>query len=301
MQVNPNRWEIWIPDRHKFGDHGDVIEVTTISTNYFRTMGVPIVEGRAFVDADRLDTTRVAVVNETFVRRYWPAQSAIGKTFRTRGSEGPLFEIVGVSADHKVLTLSERPTPFLHISRNQRPSSYGAIIARTRGDAVQLLREMRRELLALEPNLLFVENQTMEAEVDATLFPMRAAAWIVSGIGLAAMLLAAIGLYGVIAFSVARRTREIGIRVALGARPGAVVALVMRQGLVVALAGLIAGCLLAAVGARAIAGALYGVSAADPVSWLTAAAVLLVASALANLVPAWRAAHVDPCEALRTE
>ena len=301
LQVNTNRWEIWIPDRHLPGEHGDTIEATTVSTDYFKTMGVPIVEGRAFADADRPDTRRVAVVNETFVRRYWPRQSAIGKTFRTRGSDGPLFEIVGVSADHKVLTLSERPTPFLHISRNQRPNSYTAIIARTRGDANGLLRDMRRELLALEPNLVFVENQTMEAEVDATLFPMRAGAWLVSGIGLMAMLLAAIGLYGVIAYSVSRRAREIGIRVALGARPGAVVGLVMRQGLLVALAGLIAGCLLAAVGARAVAGALYGVSSADPVSWLAAATVLLVASVVANLVPAWRATHVDPCEALRTE
>jgi predicted permease len=301
LQVNPNRWEIWIPDRHTPGGHGDTIEATIVSADYFKTMGVPIVEGRAFADADRPDTPRVAVVNETFVRRYWPGQSAIGKTFRTRGSEGPLFEIVGVSADHKVLTLSERPTPFVHISRSQRPSSYAAIIARTRGDAGALLRDMRRELLALDPNLVFVENQTMEAEVDATLFPMRASAWLVSGVGLVAMLLAAIGLYGVIAYSVARRTREIGIRVALGAQPGAVVGLVMRQGLIVALAGLITGSLLAAVAARVIAGALYGVSAADPVSWLAAAAVMLVASAFANLVPAWRAAHVDPCEALRTE
>jgi ABC-type antimicrobial peptide transport system permease subunit len=115
------------------------------------------------------------------------------------------------------------------------------------------------------------------------------------------MLLAGIGLYGVIAYSVARRTREIGIRVALGAQPGAVVALVMRQGLLVAVAGLLGGCLLAAIAARAIAGTLYGVSSADPLSWLAAAAVLLIASALANLVPAWRAAHVDPCEALRSE
>ncbi len=116
-----------------------------------------------------------------------------------------------------------------------------------------------------------------------------------------AMVLAAIGLYGVIAYSVAHRTREIGIRVALGARPGEVVGLVMRQGLLVAVAGLIAGCLFAAIAARAIAGVLYGVSAADPLSWLAAAAVLLIASAFANVVPAWRAAHVDPCEALRTE
>jgi predicted permease len=301
LQLNANRWEIWIPDRHEVGGHGDTIEVTTVSDGYFATIGVPIVEGRGFLTADRPDTQRVAVVNETFARRYWPGESAVGKTFRTRGSDGPLFEIVGISADHKVLTLSEPPTPFLHIARTQRPNSYTAIIARTRGDATALLHDMRRELLGLEPNLVFVENQTMEAEVDATLFPMRASAWLVSGVGAVAMLLAAIGLYGVIAYSVARRTREIGIRMALGARPAAVVRLVLRQGLVVAAVGLAAGCLLAAVAARAIGGLLYGVSAADPVAWLVAGAVLLGASAFANVVPAWRAARVAPSEALRSE
>jgi ABC-type antimicrobial peptide transport system permease subunit len=127
----------------------------------------------------------------------------------------------------------------------------------------------------------------------------------VSGVGLVAMVLAAIGLYGVIAYSVARRTKEIGIRVALGARPGAVVGLVMRQGLVVAAAGLIAGCaatgIVAILAARLIAGVLYHVSVGDPFSWLGAAALLLAVSALANLVPAWRASRVDPSEALRSE
>jgi ABC-type antimicrobial peptide transport system permease subunit len=264
-------------------------------------MGVSIVEGRGFTDDDRVDTPRVAVVNETFARRFWPGESAVGKTFRSRGSDGPMFQIVGVSSDHKVLTLSEPPTPFLHIARTQRPNSYTAIVARTRGDATSLLRDMRRELLALEPNVVFVENQTMEAEVDATLLPMRASAWLMSGVGLVAMLLAAIGLYGVIAYSVARRTREIGIRVALGARPASVVRLVMQQGLLLAAAGLAAGCLLAAVAARIVSGALFGVTAADPVSWVAAAIVLLAASALANLVPAWRASRVTPSDALRTE
>jgi len=123
----------------------------------------------------------------------------------------------------------------------------------------------------------------------------------VSGVGLVAMLLAGIGLYGVIAYSVARRTREIGIRMAIGARPAAVVGLVLRQGLIVAVAGLMAGCVLAAIAARAIAGVLYGVTAADPVSWLAAVVVLIGASSLANLIPAWRAAHVAPSEALRIE
>ena len=301
MQLNANRWEIWIPGRHQPGDHGDTVEVTTVSPEYFKTMGVAIVEGRAFTSADRPDTPRVAIVNETLARRVWPGQSPIGRIFRTRGGQGPPFQIVGVSADHKVLTLSEPPTPFLQVPRTQRPSSYSAIVARTRGDASALLRDMRREILTLDPNVVFVENQTMETEVDATLFPMRASAWLVSGVGAVAMLLAAIGLYGVIAYSVARRTKEIGIRVALGARPRAVVGLVMRQGLLVASAGLLAGCAFAAVAARMIRGLLYGVSAADPLAWLSAAAMLLAVSALANLIPAWRASRVDPSDALRVE
>ncbi len=307
LQVNASRWEIWVPGRHQVGGHGDVVEQTSVSPDYFRTIGVPIVEGRAFTDQDRPDTPRVAIVNETFARRYWPGESAVGKTLRSRASDGPLFEIVGVAADHKIVSVSEPPTPFLMVSRNQRPGSYTAILARTRGDAATLLRDMRRELLALEPNLVFIENQTMETELDATMFPARASAWLVTGVGVVAMLLAAIGLYGVIAYSVARRTREIGVRIALGARPAAVVGLVMKQGLLVAGVGLAVGCRagqLVAVARRAamISGVLYGVSVSGPdVVGLSAIVLLLGVSALANLIPAWRASRVDPSEALRIE
>src|SRR5262249_14174300 len=134
LQVNANRWEIWIPGRHRPGDQGDTVEVTTVSPEFFKTLGVAIVEGRGFTDDDRPETPRVAVVNETLARRFWPGESAVGKVFHTRGGDGPAFRIVGVSSDHKVLTLSERPTPFLHVARSQRPASYSAILARTRGD-----------------------------------------------------------------------------------------------------------------------------------------------------------------------
>jgi ABC-type antimicrobial peptide transport system permease subunit len=160
---------------------------------------------------------------------------------------------------------------------------------------------MRRELLALEPNLVFVENQTMEAEVGATLFPVRAGALLVTVVGGMAMLLAAIGLYGVIAYSVSRRTKEIGIRLALGARPASVLTLVMQQGLVVAGAGLAVGCVLAAIVGATTGSVLYGVRASDPVSWLGASALLLGVSAIANVIPALRAARVEPSQALRME
>ncbi len=306
FSVNVSRWDdIWIVDRHQPGKPGDTIDVTRVSADYFKTVGVAIVQGRGFTDDDRPETPKVAVVNETFARRYWPGESAIGKTFRTRGGAGPVFQIVGVSADHKVATVGEAPTPFIHVARSQQPNAYNAVIARTRGDAGALLRDMRRELLALEPNLVFFENQTMEAEMGATLFPARAEALVVSIVGLVAMLLAAIGLYGIIAYSVSRRTREIGIRMALGASASTVLRLVMRQGLIVAAAGLAVGltvgCVVAALARTQISGMLYGVSIADPVSWGIAAAVLLTASSLANFIPAWRAARVQPSQALRME
>ena len=301
FSINYNRWDVWIPDHHRPGEHGDFVDMTAVSPEYFRTVGISLVEGRSFTNDDRPNTPWVAIANETFARRYWPGQSAVGKTFRSRVSDGPVFQIVGVSADHKVLTVGEPPTAFLQVALNQRPSTYAAFVARTRRDAATLLQDMRRELLALEPNLVFVENQTMEAEVNATLFPVRASAWLVSGVGVTAMVLAAVGLYGVIAYSVARRTREIGVRMALGARPALVLGLVMRQGLLLAVAGVAAGCVMAAAAAGVIAGALYGVHPSDPLSWFAAILIVLAVAALANFIPAWRAARVDPSTALRTE
>jgi len=301
FSVNSNRWNIWIPGRHALDSPGDIVEVTRVSREYFQTMRVAILQGRAFGPDDRPDTPRVAIVNETMARRYWPGENVIDKTFRTRASDGPLFTIVGVAADHKVTAVGEGPTPFIHFARDQQPNTYSAIVARTHGDAPSLLRDMRRELLALEPNLVFVESQTMQGEVATTLFPARASAWLVGAIGMMAMILASIGLYGVIAYSVARRTREIGIRMALGAKPSAVLGLVMRQGLVVVGTGLVVGCLFAALVAWLMSGLLYGISPSDPVSWVGAAVVLLGVSALANVLPAQRAARVDPSVALRVE
>ena len=303
--INTNRWTIWIPAVHQPGQSGVTVDVTSVSPSYFEAVAVPIVAGRTFTGADRPDTPRVAIVNETMARRFWPNQSAVGQTFRSRNSDGPVFEVVGIAADHKVSTVGEPPTPFFHVPRTQQWNAYSAVIARTRGDADALLRDMRREIHAVEPTLAFIENQTMAGEVGMTMFPVRASAWMVSAVGLVAMLLAAVGLYGVIAYSVARRTREIGIRMALGASQSLVVGSVMRQGLAVAVIGLVGGLAIGAalvvVAGQQIAGALYGIGSGDPASWLAATALLLAVSALANLIPAWRAASVHPSEALRTE
>ena len=278
-----------------------MIDVASVSPEYFATLGVPIVQGRNFAPTDPPTSPGVAIVNEAMARKYWPDQNAIGKRFRVTTYNGRELEVVGVSADYKVSTVGEGATPYIHYLVAQRPNSGLEIIARTRADAGALLVAMRREMASLEPNIIFLDNQTMDAQVSATLLPAKAGAIAVSAVGIVAMALASIGLYGVIAYSVARRTREIGIRMALGAKPSAVVGLVMKQGLALAAVGIGVGAVLALGAAKAVAGALYGVSFVDPVSWGSAIATLLAVSMLANLMPARRASIVDPSSALRSE
>jgi putative ABC transport system permease protein len=301
FSINWNVEQIWVPAYHRPGDRGTPTLNARVSAQYFETLAVPLLEGRVFTAADTPDTPPVLVINQTMARRYWPNESAIGKRIRLRDESGPLFEVIGVVANHKVQTVGERDAPYMHFAYSQQPGLYQVMVVRGRGDADALLAQVRRELLSLERDLLFLDSQTMDAQIAATLYPMRMGAMLLAGAGTIAMVLAAIGLYGVIAYSVARRTREIGIRMALGARRAGVLRLIMRQGLAVAGAGLVAGCALAVLVARALSGVLYGVRAMDPIAWGGAAAVLLSTAAIANLFPASRAARLNPNVALRTE
>ena len=301
LAINYNRNGIFLPGKMEAGAQPIPIAATWVDEAYFNTLGVPLLRGRSFTTADTPETPKIAIVNESFVKTYWPGEDALGNRFRARTADGPEFQVVGVVADYKVDTVGERPTPYIHYALTQRPFTGQVIMARTAGSAGALPNTMRREVLALEPNAIFLDSQTMDAQVDMTLLPARLAAQTASVVGLVATLLAAIGLYGVIAYAVARRTREIGIRMALGAAPGGVIGLIMRQGLTVAVAGVLAGSVLAGLAARAVASALYGVSAYDPIAWSGAIGALIGAAALANFLPARRASLVDPSVALRTE
>ena len=211
---------------------------------------------------------------------------------------------MGVTADYKVVDVGET-LPFIHRARQQQSSSYGAVIARTRGDATVLLRDMQSTLLALEPNLIFLDNKTLEGEVAGILFPVRVGSWIASSVGIMALILAAIGLYATIAYAVTQRRREIGVRMALGAGPGMIIRLLMRQGLVIATAGLLMGGVGSALLVMAIGGSVTSVlrviRVTDPVSWTLSGLVVLGVWILANSLPAWRAARTAPFDALRLE
>ena len=301
FSLNFNRTNIAVPGRQKAADEmGPSINSANISPSYFATLGIGVLEGRPFSESDVPGDRRVAIVSEMFARTYWPNESAIGRTVYERTlNSGRSFEVVGVVANHTLQTVGETPQPAIYFSTTQRPSGYNVIVARTAGDDGALVSRMRETLLGLEPDLLLMESQTMKGQMQGMLFPVRVAAVLVtafSGLGLA---LAAVGLYGIIAFAVAQRTREIGIRMAIGARPATVVRLVLRQGLALAAVGLAIGSLLGALATRIVAGALYGVSVADPVAWGAAAAVLLAAAMLANAIPAYRAVRIDPVRALR--
>ena len=285
------------------GQRGEIIENTSISPTYLETLGVPILEGRTIADTDVAGSPDVIVINQTMAQTFWPNESALGHTVQViNGASSRTYRIVGVNGNHKQHGVLERAAPFVYFADSQRPNpTYKFIVARSSGSADALLLGMRRELLAIEPGLVFMGNSTMAQGMGTSLMPARVGAMLAAAFGGLGTLLAAIGLYGVIAFSVARRTREIGVRMAIGANPRDVLAMVMRQGFAIVAIGLVAGSLLAAGAASALRGLLYGITPFDPLAWGLAIAAMIFAAAFANFVPARRAMRVDPMTALRTE
>jgi predicted permease len=301
FDLNHSESTIFLPDRQSAGDHGVSIDETHVSAEYFSTLGVPILRGRNFMPTDTPASPGVVIINETMARRFWPHVDPIGQRVRTQAIDGHEFRVVGVVADYTVSLVGEPPTPYLHFAYTQRPDTGAIIVARTQGEAGALLEDMRRAVHGLDPDVVLLDNQTMDAQIGVMLLPAKVGA--VAGIatGFVAMALAAVGLYGVMACAVTRRTREIGIRLALGVPRSAVIGLVLRQGLSVAAPGIVAGMLLALGVAMALATTLYHVGALDPLAWGTAFGVVATASTLANLLPARRASRVDPLIALRTD
>jgi predicted permease len=291
---------ILVEGHDRAGDAGLAVGTTVVSPEYFETLDIPIINGRNFTPADTAQSPRVAIINETMARRYWPNQHAIGKRFHVRVWDGPPIEVVGVSADYKTRFITERPAPYIHYAWSQRPDA-PVIIARRAGDADELAAAMQSEIRQLDPDIVFVETPTVEKQVRVSLLPLRLMSSTTSAVGGASIFLAAIGLYGLLAYNVARRTREIGIRSALGAERSEIVNVVLRQGMTLVLLALVLAIPLAFVAARLVSGVIFGVRSADPLTWMGAIAVVLVSGLIAHAVPALRAARVDPLVALRYE
>ncbi|MBS1788101.1 MAG: ABC transporter permease [Acidobacteria bacterium] len=275
-----------------------------ISNDYFRAMGIPLMKGRGFTDDDRPDGVPVIVVNETMARRFWPGQEAIGKRIRWGGwNPQGWLTIVGVATDVKLSSLEaeSEPTvymPTFQISRLRREALF---IARTSADPSDLATALRREINAVDADLPVYDIRTMNEVVADSVAQRRFTMWLLTGFAAAALLLAAIGLYGVISYSVAQRTQEIGIRMALGAQTGNVVRQIVAQGMKLALVGLWSGLIAAFALTRLMTNLLYGVSATDPLTFAGIAILLSGVALLACWVPARRAAKVDPMIALRYE
>jgi predicted permease len=277
----------------------------SVGSEYFATMHIPIVAGRALDDRDSKDAPKVVVVNEAFVRRFFPGangpEGAIGKRISDQGTGGRWFDIVGVAKDGRYFSIAETPRPFVYFSLSQSYSTSAALVVRTSSDPERMLGALRAAIAELDPTLPVYNVKTLTNHMALSLFPARVAASLLGGFGLLALTLAAIGIYGVMSYSVAQRTREIGIRMALGARPRDVLRLVVGQGLVLNAIGVAAGLAGAAAVTQFLSSVLYGVSATDALTYAAVVLLLTAVVVLASYVPAWRAAHVDPTRALRTE
>jgi predicted permease len=279
-------------------DAGEDMEFAfnVVAPNYFTTMRLPIVDGRVFTDVDRAGAPRVAIVNETFARRFWPDRSAVGQHIRM-GNAGPI-EIVGVARDGKYWSVAEAPRSYFYLPAAQENASLILHVRAARGGMAAVQRLVREAVRSLDPLLPILRLDTMERQIAGSMVTQRAAGALVGVFAVLAVLLAAIGIYGVTTVLVVQRVPEIGLRVALGATSSSVVRMVVGRALAVAGVGIAAGLGLAALGGRVLESMLFGVGRFDPPSFVIAAAVVGFAACVASYLPARRAARVHPLRAL---
>jgi macrolide transport system ATP-binding/permease protein len=272
---------------------------------YFETMRTPLVHGREFTDQDQDGSERVAIVNETFVKKLMTSvnssSEAIGKRIAFGSAGGPYVRIVGVAREGKYFNIAEDPRPFVWTPLAQDYSTNGILTVRTEGNPEPLLAAVRKEVQALDPNLPLFDVKTLSEHMRFALFPARVAATVLGVFGLVALLLSAIGIYGITSYTVAQRTHEIGIRLALGAQLSDVLSLVLRHGLKLTAIGAALGLFGAYLATRAITSVLYGVSPTDPLTFGLVSLVLVGVALVACYVPSRRATKVDPLIALRSE
>jgi predicted permease len=279
------------------------VYVANVSPEYFAAAGIRLLEGRTFTDADRAGTAPVAIVNETAARRFWAGRDPLDG--RAKINDIDTIHIVGVVADTKIRSLDETPAPYLYAPFKQPSGPFamdrGTLLVRTIGDVRALLPALRDQLRAVDPSAPLTPVNTFEWQVRSLVMPQRMGATFFAAFAVLALTLAIIGVYGVASYVAALRTREIGIRIALGADGRRIRSLILREGAVPVAAGIVAGLGLAAATGRFAAAFLRGVTPRDPLTYTAAACVLAGVALAATWLPARRAAAVDPVRALRTE
>jgi len=282
------------------GDAGvRVVQTAGVDADYFRTLGVPIVAGRSFTAADVRSGAPVGIVSAALARRFWPNRNAIGQVLRD--ANGDPVEIVGVARDAKVQTLGEAPTSLFYRPLLTRYSRLLRIIVRSSEAPDRVVGRLRREVAALDPDVAIFESGTMTSHLALMLFPYRAAAVMSALLGGFGLLLSSIGLFGVVSFSVARRTRELGIRLAIGASPKAVTRMVVgEQARVIGVSGA-SGLVISLVAARALQSVVFGISWADPLTFASVFLTLACVALVASYLPAIRATRISPLDALRED
>jgi predicted permease len=276
-------------------------DLRAAGVGYFETMKIPLVSGRHFDEHDTKDSTPVVIIDEHMARTYWPGQDPVGKRLKTGllDSHEPWLTVVGVVGNVKQYALDADSRVALYVPHQQYPISTAYMVVRTSVEPQSLVSAVTQEARSLDPNVPVFDVKTMEQRLSESLARRRFAMLSLALFALVAMVLAAVGIYGVISYSVAQRTREIGVRVALGARTRDVHALVIRQGMTLALFGVVVGLAGAAGLTRLMSSLLFGVSATDPLTFAAITLLLAAVVLLACYVPARRAAKVDPMVALR--
>lgn len=271
-----------------------------VSVDYFRTAHTRLIAGRVFGQNDRQGGSRVAIVNEAFVRQLLPGENPVGRRFE-HGTNGPWREIIGVVEDGKYRSLSESPMPAVFEPMDQDYSPNNNLIARSSLPEAQVTGLLRRAVMDLDSSITLATQGSWTGQLGLALLPARIAALVLGAFGVLAIVLAATGVYGVTAYAVARRTREIGIRMALGAKPGEVIRVVLTHTAVLVVAGGAIGFALALATGRFFGQILYGVRATDPLTYAVAISIMGIVAFAACWLPARRAIAVDPVTALRTE
>jgi predicted permease len=295
-----------VPEGYRLQPGQESITVfdSVVSDGFFETLGIPVVQGRSILESDNANTRPVAVVNEQFAKHYWPNQSPLGKTFRLQNATGKLVEIVGVAKTTKYLTVSESPLDFVYLPFTQNPQPQMTLVAKARSsDATILAPVLRRVVQELDKNMPTFDTRSMkDVYENRTTKAFQVVSEIIVTLGAVGLLLAVIGLYGLIAYSVSRRTREIGIRMAIGADRLNVVTMVLEQGLILGIVGVGVGLVIGLFACRAINSIQFlNLGRPDVLVFAGVSVLLLLTTTGASYLPAWRASHIDPIRALRDE